>query len=567
MKNLAVARILQEMADMMDLQGIQFKPEAYRRAARAIEGLVASIEDYHREGRLESIPGVGKGIAERIDEFLTTGRITDHEKLKAKVPTGLSEVMRIPGVGPKTARLLHETLGITGVEELKNAAEDGKLLKVKGMGPKKAENILKGISILESTGGRVLLGFAYPMAEAVVAHLKEHAPVERIQIAGSLRRMRETIGDIDLVATSSDWNRVIGTFVNMPNVAEVVLEGPTKATIKLREGLQADLRVVDDEEYGAALQYFTGNKDHNIHLRTIAQRRGLKINEYGVFRGEDRLACRTEEEMYATLGMATPAPEMRWDEGEIEAAEAGTLPTPVALEDIMGDFHVHTNATDGHDSLEAMVQAARKRGYEYVGISDHSRSLSFINGLSVERLLAQRDRIRDLNRDLKGFRVFMGAEVDILPDGSLDYPDEVLKELNYVIASVHSRFTMEEKEMTQRVVAALENPYTTILGHPTCRLIGEREPVDLDFEEVVTRAVRTGTALEINAYTNRLDLNGSLARLARDRGAEFAIDTDSHATHHLALMRYGVGTARRGWVEAKDVINAHRIDAIGEYVR
>lgn len=557
MGNQELVDLLYEIADLLDIEGVKFKPEAYRKAARGVEAAGEDLRELLRTRRLQEIPGVGEAIAEKIREYLETGHMTYVEKLRQAYPPGLVEVVRIPGVGPKTAKLLFEQLGVATVEDLRRTAEDGRLLKVRGMGPKKAENILHGIGLVDETKGRMLLGLADPMAQEVVEYLRAHAPVERIEVAGSLRRRKETVGDVDILVTSRDQEKVVDAFVAMPGVREVILQGPTKATVRLTRGLQVDLRVMEDEIYGAGLLYFTGSKDHNIHLRTLAIRKGLKISEYGLFRGEDeRIAGRTEEEMYAGLGLPYIEPEMRENTGEIEAALISKLPERlVTLGDIKGDLHVHTDATDGHDTLDAMVGAARAKGYEYVGISDHSRSLTFINGLSVERLLQHRDRIRALDRRGVGIRVLAGSECDIKDDGTLDYPDEVLKELDYVIASIHSKFTMPEAEMTARVVRAMENGYATILGHPQARLIGEREPIALDLEKVLEVAEATGTVLEVNSYYNRLDLPGPLVKMALEYNVKVVIDTDSHATQHLDMMKYGVGTARRGWAHPSQVLN------------
>ncbi len=564
MGNREVADRLYEIADLLDVEGVRFKPEAYRRAARAIEGFGEDVEDLARQGRLRDIPGVGEAIGEKIEEYLRSDRIEYLEKLRQKYPPGLVEVMRIPGLGPKTAKLLYDELGITTVEDLRSAAEEGRIQRIRGMGPKKVENILHGIGLISEVRGRVLLGMADPVASEVMEYLKARAHVQRIEAAGSLRRRRETVGDIDILVTSSEPEGVAEAFVAMPRVKEVVVQGPTKATVRLNTGLQVDLRVLEDETFGAGLLYFTGSKDHNVHLRILALRRGLKINEYGLFRGEERIAGRTEEEMYYGLGLPYIEPEMRENTGEIEAGLQEALPSRlVRVQDIRGDLHVHTDATDGHESLETMVRAAEARGYEYVGISDHSRSLAFINGLSVERLLGQRDRVRALNQEGgHSIKVLMGSECDIKDDGTLDYPDEVLAELDYVIASVHSRFTMPEAEMTARVVRAMENRYATVLGHPMARLIGEREPIDVDWDRVMEVAEATGTVLEVNGYFNRLDLNGGLVRLALQHNVRVVVDTDSHAIPHLDMMRYGVAMARRGWAQPHQVLNTLPYEAL-----
>lgn len=556
MKNLEIARVLYEIADILDFQGVSFKPEAYRRAARNLESMSQDLEEVRREGQLADLPGVGKAISEKIAEYLETGAVPYHQRLLEEVPRGVLGIMHIPGVGPKTAKLLHDRLGVASVEELKEAALAGRVQGIKGLGPKKVENILRGIEIRASTRGRTLLGQALPMAESILATLKGGAPVHEMSVAGSLRRMEETVGDIDLLVTSADPPRVMEVFTSMPEVAEVLLQGDTKSSVVLRDGTQTDLRVLDEDSFGSALQYFTGSKDHNIQLRSLAIAQGLKVNEYGVFRGEERLAGATEEEVYAALGLPYIEPELRQARGEIEAAQEGRLPRLVTQGDLRGDLHVHTNRTDGHDPLDAMVEAARARGYEYVGISDHSQSVVIAGGMQEADIRKQMAEVRGLRKGVQDIRVLHGSEVDILEGGELDFPDAVLADLDYVIGAVHSRFNQTQAEMTERVLTAMANERVDILAHPTCRKIGEREAVALDMGRVLEAAVDTHTALEINSFPQRLDLNGSLARAAKEAGATLAINTDSHSTMHLGLVKYGVGQARRGWLEPGDVLNA-----------
>ncbi|MFQ6013003.1 MAG: DNA polymerase/3'-5' exonuclease PolX [Thermoplasmata archaeon] len=555
MKNQEVARIFFGMADYLELRGVDFKPSAYRRAARNIEGMSQDVEDLWREDRVGEIPGIGKNLAAKIAEYLETGQVQAYEKLKAEVPEGLVEIMRIQGVGPKTTKLLYENLGITTVEELKEAAASGRIYGVKGLGPKKAENILRGIELREAYKQRRRLGRALPMAESLVAYLQAHAPIDNIAIGGSLRRMRETIGDIDILVASTEPAEVMLAFVGMPEVKEVLLQGNTKSSVILTDGMQADLRVLDADSYGAGLLYFTGSKDHNIRLRSLAIAQGMKLSEYGVFRGEERVAGATEEEVYRALGLPYIEPELREAQGEIEAAQRGDLPRLITGADLKGDLHVHTNWSDGHDTLEAMVEAARAKGYEYVGISDHSQSLYIAGGLKEEQVREEGARIEALQEAMDDIHILHGAEVDILEEGQLDYPEDILEELDYAIGSIHSRFTQSEEEMTARVIAAMENEYLTILAHPTARQINEREPIALDLLRVFEAAVATGTALELNAGISRLDLNGAHAKAAKEAGVLLIINTDAHATVGLNQMKYGVGQARRGWLEAGDVVN------------
>ncbi len=555
MKNQEVARIFFGIADYLELQGVEFKPSAYRRAARNIEGMSQNVGDLWREDRVGEIPGIGQALAAKIAEYLETGQVQAYEKLKADVPEGLVEIMRIQGVGPKTTKLLYDRLDISTVEDLRKAAESGRLAGVKGLGPKKAENILRGIELREAYKRRAILGRALPIAEGLVAYLRARAPVNQIAVGGSLRRMRETIGDIDILATSKAPAEVMLAFVGMPEVQEVLLQGETKSSVILSDGMQADLRVLDTECYGAGLLYFTGSKDHNIKLRSLAISLGMRLNEYGVFRGDEQVAGATEAEAYKALGLPYIEPELRQAQGEIEAAQRGELPDLITVADLRGDLHVHTNWSDGHDTLGAMVRAAQAKGYEYVGISDHSQSLTIAGGLKEEEVNEEDARIKDLQAEWPDIRILHGAEVDILGDGRLDYPDEVLQGLDYAIGSIHSRFTQPEKEMTERVITAMENEFLTVLAHPTARHINEREPVALDLPRVFEVAAETGTALELNAGISRLDLNGAHARAAKEAGAPLMINTDAHATVGLDQMKFGVGQARRGWLEAGDVVN------------
>ena len=572
MRNGEVAQILYDIADLLEMgEGDRFRPIAYRRAAREIEALPEDIEKLWHQGgipRLRQVQGVGEAIAEKIDQYFREGKVRALEELQREFPRGLVEVMRLRGLGPKRAAVLWKTLGITSVQDLKKAAEGRQIRRLKGFGEKTEQKILDAIKLHEEGQSRTLLAVAWPIAEEILQHLKDHAPIDRASIAGSARRMRETVGDLDLLVTSPDPVAAIHAFTAMPRVKEVVLAGETKATVILEGRMQADIRVLEPGSWGAGLVYFTGNKDHNIHLRSMAQARGWKLDEYGIFEGEKRIAGETEEGVYGAFGLPWIPPEIREENGEIEAAEEGTLPRLVELAEIRGDFHVHTNRSDGVDTPEAMVHAAVGRGYEYVGISDHSPSLVVANGLSPEALRMHRATIRALNRELEGkITILMGSECDILDGGALDYPDEVLRELDYTIVSVHSKFGLSEEEQTERVVRALQNPYANIFAHPTTRLIGSRDPIALDLPAVMEAAAATGTALEVNAYPNRMDLNGPYARMAKEKGCVLAVDTDSHAAGQLANMRFGVGTARRGWLGPDDVINCWPVDRVRSFFR
>ena len=571
MKNGEIAAVFNEIADMLDILGEDgFRILSYRRAARQLEALTEDVEDLVRQGRVASIPGIGPALAEKIEEYVTTGRIAFHEELRAKFPPGVLDLLRVRGIGPKRVRVLWQELGITDLETLKKAAETHRLSRLKGFGEKTEEKILRSIELLKEGEARFLLATAHAVAQSVLNHLRETAPIRHIAAAGSLRRMNETVRDLDILVTTDDPGAVVEQFIRMPNVREVVAQGETKSVVLLNvenRFIQVDLRIVGPESWGAALQYDTGSKDHNVHLRTMAEKRGLKLNEYGIFRDDTKIAGETEEGVYEALGLPWIPAEMREDQGEIELAKEGAIPRLVEDGDVHGEFHVHTNATDGVDPLEAMVDTAHDLGYEYVGISDHSVSSTVAFGLTAEHALARRDRIRAMNRDRKGFTVLLGTECDILDGGEMDYPDEVLKEFDFVIAAVHSRFTQPIREMTARVVAAIRNPYVNILAHPTTRKIGQRDPVEIDLGEVFAACASAGTAIEIDAYPDRMDLNGTQARAAQKAGCTISVDTDSHARGHLAWMHFGIGTARRGWLTRDDVLNAWPLEKVRAFFR
>ncbi len=572
MRNDEVAAVLNEIADLLEMSdpSDRFRPIAYRRAARAIESLPEDVEDLAKRGTLENIPGVGKAIAGKIKQYLAEGQVDALETLRQEFPPGLVEIMRVRDIGPRTARRLYFELKITSLDGLRKAAEAGQLRKLKGFGEKTEQNILRGIQVSEQTKGRQLLGVALPIAERIIAHLQTNAPVEDMTYAGSLRRMKETIGDIDLLATTRDPAAVMAAFTSMPGVREVVAAGDTKSAVVIAEGLQVDIRVLEPSRWGAGLQYFTGSKDHNVKLRGMAQKKGFKLNEYGLFRedGSDELvAAATEEEVYGAVGLPYIEPELREDAGEIEAAIANALPSLLTLADNRGDLHAHTNLTDGVNTLEEMASAARAKGYSYLGISDHSPYVRVANGLSVENARIHIEEIRAFGRRSPDLRLLAGTECDILPDGSMDYPDDLLAEFDYVIASVHSNFKMAEDEMTRRVIRAMENEHVDIIAHPTSRKIGQREPIALDMERFLEAAVDTRTVLEINAYPDRTDLSSAHARLAKEHGARLIVDTDSHATEQLDYMRFGVGTARRGWIEKGDVVNTMSYEDILSFLR
>lgn len=557
-----------DIADMLEIKGeTPYRITAYRRAARSLEGLTEDIAVVAERDTLEEIPGVGKSTAEKILEFLKTGTCTYYEELRKQLPAGITTLMTVSEVGPKTAMLLHEKLGIDSIEDLEQAAKKGLVRELPRMGAKTEENILKAIALLRRSKERLPIGAVLPLSREIVDALRGLTAVKQISVAGSLRRMRETIGDIDILVTSSKPEKVMDVFTTLPRVRQVLAKGPTRSSVILDTGIQADVRVVEPEAFGAALQYFTGSKEHNVKVREKAVRRGLKVNEYGVFRVKDdrRTAGTTEEELYQAVGLPWIPPEIREDQGEIELADRGTLPRLLDLKDIRGDLQMHTRWSDGSDSIEAMAKAARELGYEYIAITDHSQSLKFVGGVPIDELREHIKVARRMSEKI-GVTILMGTECDILPDGRLDYPDEVLKELDVVVASVHSRLRMAEDEMTARIVKALDNPHVDILGHPTGRLLGSREAYAVNIERLIEAAARTKTALEINASPQRLDLSDKHARLAREHGVPLVISTDAHTRYQLGYMEYGVAIARRAWLEPGHVINTLPLTALTSWL-
>ena len=564
MKNMEIARIFSDIADILEIrQDNVFKIRAYRRAALNLEGLNRDLAELSHKELLE-IPGVGADLAARIEEYLQTGAMELYDQLKQEIPAGVFALLAIPDLGPKTAKAIYDALQVTSIEELEQAALEHRLIGIKGIKQKTEENILKGIAAVKRGRERKPLGHMLPAALDLVEALKKQARVERIEIAGSIRRRRDTIKDIDIVATSPDPAGVMEAFVNLPQVHDIIMRGPTRASVTIREGVGVDLRVVEPESFGAALAYLTGSKEHNVRLREMAQKRGLKINEYGVFREEDnqRIGGADEEDIYRLLDLAFVPPVLREDRGEIEAAQTGMLPQLVTLSDIRGDLHVHSRWSDGAHGIAELAEAAQQRGLSYIAVTDHSQGLGVARGLTVERLSEQAAEIRELNRGLKGFRVLHGTEMDILADGSLDFPDDVLKELDVVVASIHSGFNNSKEVLTARIVAAMRNPYVDIIGHPTGRLIGEREGYPLDMEQVLQVAKETGTALEINAYPLRLDLEDRYVRRAKTLGVVLAINTDTHAKLQFDSLPWGISVAQRGWLERGDVLNALEPDEL-----
>jgi DNA polymerase (family 10) len=565
MTNREIADLFKRIGDMMDILGEnRFKVIAYRRAAENILTLGQDIRVPWEAGTLQEIPGIGPAIADKIDELLTTGRLEFYERLQDQVPTGVVSLLEIPDVGPKTAKLLWDELGLQSVAEVEAAARAGELQTLKGMGARSEAKILAGIEALYRRSDRIPLGTAWPVAADLLEGLQDHcAEVLDATVAGSLRRMRATIGDIDLLAASEAPPAVMRAFVGHPRVAEVLLGGETKTSVRLHNGLQVDLRVLEPERWGAALQYFTGSQAHNVRVRELAQRQGLSLSEYG-FRRQDgsEILCPEEADVYETLGLPWIPPELREDRGEIQAASSGDLPQLVEWDDILGDLHAHTDWSDGASTLTEMAEAARSKGYRYLVISDHTQSLGVANGLTPERLHAQRAEIDALNGQWDDFALLQGCELEIKADGSLDFSDEVLAGLDFVVASVHTSLRQDRDQITERVMKALHNPYVDVIGHPSGRILGQREESAVDLDAIIRAAAETGTALEVNSIPNRLDLDDVHVRRALELGIKLAINSDAHHTGGLDSLRYGLATARRGWATAADVLNALSLDEI-----
>ncbi|QTD97531.1 DNA polymerase/3'-5' exonuclease PolX [Streptomyces cyanogenus] len=563
-----VEALLREYADLIAITGGDaFKARAYEKAARAIGGYPADISTLDAEG-LREIPNVGRSIADKVAEYLRTGRMAAVEERRARIPAGVRELITIPTLGPRKALRLYEDLHISSVSELAAAVEADALADLKGFGEKTQENIRHGIELLQRAGDRVPLSLALDTAEEIVGELSAVTGCTRCAYAGSLRRMRETVGDLDVLVAAKRSAPFMDALCELPVTAEVVARGTKKTSVRTGKGLQVDLRVVPPESWGAALQYFTGSKAHNIRTRTIAVHRGLKLSEYGVFdtgSGES-VASRTEEEVYARLGLPWIAPTLREDRGEIEAALGDGLPEVVTERDIRGDLHTHTDLTDGLASLEAMVEAAAERRYAYYAVTDHAPDL-YMQRMTDEKILAQRERLRELDGTRHGMRLLHGTELNIGPDGEVDWPQEFLAGFDLCVASLHSHFDLGRTAMTRRLVRACENPYVHIIGHPTTRLIGKRPGVDADWDAVFAACARTGTALEVNAQPDRLDLRDEDILRAREHGVKFAVDTDAHSVPHLAQLRFGVGTAQRGWLTGEDVINTWPLSRLRRFLR
>lgn len=556
MKNKEVAEIFRQIAEILEIQGENpFRIRAYLKAAQNIESLTSDICDIVKKESLEEIPGIGQDLSEKVAEIVKTGKLIFYEQLKKEIPKGLTDLMSVPGLGPKTVKFLYNELEIKNIKTLEKAALSHRISALPGFKEKTEENILRGIELVKKSKERMLLVEAMSTAQDFIQALSKLKEVKQIQPAGSLRRKKETVRDIDLLVVSSKPNKVMAAFVGLPQVKDVLVSGETKSSIVTDSGVQIDIRVVELKSFGAALLYFTGSKQHNIKLRRLAVKKGLKINEYGLFKKTKRLAGKTESEMYQKLNLPYIAPELREDRGEIELGFKNKLPKLVQLKDIKGDVHSHTNWSDGNYDIEVMAQTARKKGYQYLAITDHSQSLKVAGGLSVERLKKQIDIIHKLNKKFKDFRILAGAEVDIKSDGRLDYPDKVLKDLDIVIAAIHTGFKQSKEQLTKRIIAAMQNKYVNIIAHPSGRLLNRRDPYELDMEKILKKAYKTHTFMEISSFPDRLDLTDINCRRACELGVKVAISTDAHIQDHLDFMPFGITVAQRGWLEKKDVIN------------
>lgn len=565
--NREIAKILLHISQILEIHGENpFKVRAYIRASETLEGLGYELYLLEDKTKMPKIVGIGEGIGKKISELLLTGSLKYYEELRRSEYAPLTEFLKIRGMGPKHAKLVYDELGISTVEALKKAAEKGKLRQLPGLGEKAEENILKGIEQTVKYKERLPLAFVYPRSQDILEELKKINQVQQLLLAGSLRRMKETIADVDILAASDDPDKVMTHFAKLPQTQKVIAQGQTRASIIVKDGFQVDLRVVPTDSFGAATHYFTGSKAHNIRIRSLGAEKGLKINEYGVFRKEKKIGGKTEEEIFRLIDLPYIPPELREDQGEIEAALNGALPLLVELENIKGDLHVHSNWTDGKNSIEEMAQAAKLRGYQYIAICDHSPTMGITNGLSPKRLRKQIREIEKVNKTVMGLKVLSGIEVDIKSDGRLDFEDEILETLEWVVAAVHTRFSQSKKDMTNRIIRAIENPNVDVIAHPTGRLIGKREPYEVDMDKIMDACKANKKILELNACPERLDLSDMNCRKAKEKGIKIVISTDAHRDVHLTWMKFGVATARRGWIEPQDVINSLSLSELMKFL-
>ena len=570
MKNREIAAIFNNIADILEIKDANvFRIRAYRRAAASLDSLPHDLDKLVEDDRLTEIVGVGKDLSDKIKEYYRDGEIGYLSDLLDEVPKELLLMLKIPGLGPKKVKLFYKELGIISIAQLEDAAQEGRLRELPSIKKKTEENIIKGIEFLKRGSGRMLLGWTLPLAESIIFELKKLKEVKKISIAGSLRRMQDTIGDIDILVGSSKPQKIMDRFSELDIVKKVILKGKTKTSILTENDIQVDLRVVEENSFGAALQYFTGSQNHNIHLRQIAQRKGLKINEYGIFRVKDnkKIASKDEEDIYKRLGMSFIAPELREDRGEIERALDGSLPELINERDIKGDLHIHSDFSDGSISLEDVIEDCYKRGYKYMAITDHSKSLGIAHGLSRERLLEQIKKIKKIEKRYKDFKILTGTEMDIKADGSLDWDRDILERLDIVIAAVHTGFRQSKEKMTKRILLAIESGLVNIIAHPSGRLIGEREPYEVDWDTIFQAAAKYKVALEINSHIMRLDLTDINVLRAKKEGVLIAINTDTHSKEHLDMLKYGVSVARRGWLSKQDVVNCFSYNKLLKFLK
>lgn len=563
MKNPEIAKILRNISILLDMDDVPFKPRAYEKAALSVEALEDDVEEIYRKGgakALMQIPSVGKSIAEKIEEFIKTGKIDYYEKLRRETPVDLESLSVIEGLGPKKIKILWKKLKITNMNDLEKAAREHRISKLPGFKEKTEQNILKGIDFAKKGSGRYILGFTLPLIRSIENRLKSLPEVKNAIASGSVRRMKETIGDVDFLVLSDNPVKVMDYFVSMAEVIDIIEKGKTKSAVKLKTGMNADIRILPEKSFGAALQYFTGNKDHNIILRRLAQNRGLKLSEYGLFHGKTQVAGQTEEEVYSKLGLKWIPPELRENTGEIEAAMKGELPNLIDYKDLKGDLQVHSNWTDGANSIKEMAEQAKKIGLEYIVISDHSKYLAMTGGLDEEKLMKQGKDIDLLNKQLDGITILKGVELNILKDGSLDVSDKTLQSLDVASAAVHSHFDMSKEDMTKRILKVIENQHVDILLHPTTREIQKRGPIQLDMERIIDTAKDEGTILDIDSYPDRLDLKDEHVRKAVQAGAKLGISSDAHSTSHLHYLELGIAQARRGWATPKDIVNTRKLE-------
>lgn len=574
MRNSEIINILREISEYLEMKDVAFKPRAYEKAAEGVETLGDNVASIYEKGgikAIEEIPGVGKSIAEKIEEFIKTGKIKDHKELKKEIPVELSELRKVEGLGPKTIKTLYDKLKVKNLKDLEKAVNQNKIRELEGFGEKSEENLKKGLEFINKSGKRFIFAYVEPLIEDIAERLRGVKGAEKVVVAGSYRRRKETMGDVDILVVSDISEPIMDYFTTLPEVARILVKGETKSSVRFNNGMDADLRVVPKESYGAALNYFTGSKDHNVALRELAIKKGMKLNEYGLYKGSKQVAGKTEEELYKALGLVYVLPELRENTGEIELAAKDNIPKIIGYGDLKGDLQIQTKWTDGKNTISEMAEYAIKAGLEYIAITDHTKSLSVTNGLDVKRLKEQMKEIDAVNKRLEKrgekFRVLKGSECDILKNGDLDLPDEILRELDVVGISVHSHFNLSREDQTKRIKKAMSNKYAHIFFHPTGRLINKRSGYDVDLDEIISHAKETGTILEINAFPDRADLADINIRKCVEAGIKMSISSDSHLASHIDYLKYGISQARRGWAKKSDIINAWPVEKMLKFLK